>query len=1180
MRLKNVVIQGFKSFSDKAVVELQSGLTGIVGPNGCGKSNVVDAIRWVMGEQSPRSLRGSEMMDVLFGGTERRAPGGVAKVQMLLEREEESGPFQEIEVTRKLSRAGESQYFLNRARCRLRDVSELLMEARLGLRDYAIIEQGKIDRVLSLKPQERLQIFEEAAGVRRFHVQRERTEAKLAQALENLERVADIHAEVQRQCSRLGRQAAAAKRYLELAHELDRARTRLYLVRRERLELRRAEVEAELDALARSERELAAAAAELHAELASTEEALQIESRGRGRAETELRTAESALRAAETEHALLTESEPRLAEQQVATEGELQRLAERDAELCDALLATSAEEMELSERLEASGRGLASAQEELARRREEVQQGAEASAAARERFVGLHARHASATGERKRLEEAFERDERNHRRLAKSLQEVADEERRLAETRSDLERRHAVLGEQLAAADEESAVQQERHALAAGRVRSGRHELHELEKRIEGLSARRRTLEELVLAMEGVSDGPRAVVQWARARGERPSLLLQALDIPPDLEPALTAALGERLEAVVAPNLRWALEAIDTLGDELPPTGFAVRELLPETPFEAGSLPAAVRWLPGADPRLAALLAQYRLVPDREAALLALAGLEPGRIVVTERGETFEGTGLLTAGTARSRAGGALRRVQEARRLREQLAVDSARRDQLSADLAGAEQEMHAAETTLGELQARRRSLLAEQGRQGAEIERLGYAVERLELDRAAAEQQLAQLGAQLGAVREDIEALLAETRALEQGIAGAEEAERAAAERLEAARERVRCFEEDELLARRLEARSLGEQLKALAARAVELQQRRAETLSESERRRRELASGAERLAGMRSRIGELSARRAELAEGCAVLRLRLEEASERTEGAEKQVSGHRDRIEALHARRGGLLEAQGAARVRLAECRVGLDALGELRASLPAALPEALGEMEHLEPEQLEPVIAELERRQKGLGTLNFAAIEELDAARERFELLLSQKTDLERSVQDLQEAIVQLTRRAGSQFEDAFEAIRQNFRELFARVLEGGRADLVLLRSGAAPGVDIQAQPPGKRVRSLELLSGGEKALVTILLLVAMFLYRPSSFCILDEVDAPLDDVNNRRYVELLQQIARTTQVLVVTHSKRTIEACDTLYGVTMDEPGVSKLVSVRLHGRRGEAPELLQSFEQRG
>jgi chromosome segregation protein len=1182
MRLKSLVIQGFKSFADKVVLEFQPGVNGIVGPNGCGKSNVVDAIRWVMGEQSPRSLRGAEMMDVVFGGTERRPPVGFARVQMLLEPDENDGPgsaaeawagsldsHQEIEISRRLARNGESQYLLNRARCRLRDITELLLESRLGSREYSVIEQGKIDRLLSLRPAERLQVFEEAAGVRRFHLQRERTEAKLAHSLENLERAASVHAELEAQTRHLEQQAASARRYRDLGEALDRARVDLYVGRRERLRTTERIADSELSELLRTEDELGAALGTLQRDLRVAEAELMRHQNTRSGHEADLRSIESSLQSCRTEARVLAEAEPQLQAQIARAEVEQSRLGDRAAQLLEELARCSEDEMRLSEEIDRSGQDLSVAQAELERRRQQLSMRESEALSEQHKYVALHARHASATGERKRLEEALEREERLHQRVTKSLAELLDQERRLVEARSGLGRRLKTADEQLLGRKDQIRDLQERHSVASGRLRASQVELHGVEKRAEGLAARLRTLEELARALEGVGDGPRAVLQWAAARGEKAPLLLQCLDIPPDLESALTAALGDRLEAVVSPSLSWTHQAIDRIGADLCPTAFVVRDQLPAEPpvaAEPDSLLALVRWLRGSDPRLAAVLAHVRVAPDRATALQLLSSLAPGQVLVTGTGEAYDGAGLVSAGTQRSRAGLELRRVQEARRLTALLSDLSAQRQAIADRIRIHEEEVLAVAVQLESAEADRSAVQAVRAELAMEIERLEFQLERLYLDRTAMEQQLAHLASQLGSFRSTLEGLGAEIGRIEVTIADAESAERIRSDELAAARAAIQAFEQEELVSRRIESRSLRERLRGVTDRAVEVQRRAVEAGEERDRRDLEAGDGRARLETVRHRLSELRSLEESMARDREQIAAQMEEADTLCQVTSQALSGHRSSASDLDRHRQRLNSARAQLQIRLAESRASLEALESSRASLPERLLAEEPNLEQVPPEKdVETRIALLEQQQKDLGPLNFAAIEEFETCRQRLDFLSGQKLDLERSVQDLRQAIAQLTQRAATQFSEAFESIRTNFRSLFSQVLRGGTADLLLMASEHGPGVEIRAQPPGKKVRSIELLSGGEKALVTILVLVSMFLFRPSSFCILDEVDAPLDDLNNRRFVELLTTIARTTQVLVVTHSKHTIEACHALYGVTMDEPGVSKLVSVRLEAR---------------
>ncbi len=1187
MRLVKLTLQGFKSFADKAVLEFPPGITGIVGPNGCGKSNVVDAIRWVMGEQSPKSLRGTEMKELLFGGSERRSPTGRAKVDMLFERDDlEAGPT-EVEISRRLYRSGESHYSLNRTRCRLKDITDLLMDAGLYGAESAIVEQGKIDRILSLKPHERIRVFEEAAGVRIFHVQRKRSEAKLERTLQNLDRLGDIIEEVESQERRLARQARLARRYRGLSGELSSLKHRLYSIRRQGHEERRQLLDRKISVTAEARERARERLRETRDELARLEPQIGEAKREYRQQFDRSHKLELKLNETVTELQILTASKPDAEGQRKNAEAEVRRLCDSLALLGRQTEEVQREKAETFARLEAAEEELTVAQTEQEQLQRELADLAGTAEEARQSLIVHHGDHASATGEKRRLAESLLRD-RNRGEALRG--EAAGLEDQLKELEAKLER------QQREADDRNEALEHlrfeiedlEGQRLGIRENRAGeRQKLELLRRRQEALQATLATLHRLQKNLEGVSHGPRKILEWAgqeQTAGGRFFLLADFLSLPRELEAAVIAALGPMTEALVAPCLESAFKVVDLFGDTLGPTTFCVVDPLPhlespqprKTRFLRGNgskFELLADLLPGKEKisqLVRAVLGRCFVAQNREQALRFLEAACEGDRVVTLQGELFWRGRAFTTGSQRSEAGQRVTRNVEIQKLEGDLLEIDEREESLILRAQELDDSLRRLESALQDLEVLGKRHEREGQEAALELARGRAEADQLRLEADTRLQESLNLRRQLEAQSTELELLAGRCRQAEAEIARWERRCQQIDKELQKQRTALREFEEAELHAKNLEARALRERIRAHAARETELAYRAEQARKDLERRRRGSVEARERLRRVEKRIVDLRDLERELKGDHRSMEVRLGDGAAQLEELQGRATSLRHELAELADAEQETSRELAGFQIELADCKGALARLEELVAGLSPGPVESIditgAPTEEESPEALESTIVEVERKMRGLGQLNFAAIEEHDVCGKRLEFLRSQQADLESSVADLREAIASLAKRADETFRAAFDEIADTFSRLFEELLPGGQARIFLRdREPGVRGIEIEARPPGKKLRSLALLSGGEKALVTLVLLVAMIFRRPGSICVLDEVDAPLDEINNARFLELLRTLARRTQVLVVTHSKKTIEGCDTLFGITMDEPGVSGIVSVRLwHG----------------
>jgi chromosome segregation protein len=1201
LRIKSLQIHGFKSFVDKTVFGFQPGITAVVGPNGCGKSNVVDAMRWCMGEQSPRRLRGKGMEDVIFAGSEVRPAVSMAEVVLTFDNSGGTAPpafaaWSEIQVARRLYRSGESEYLLNKVPCRLRDVQDFFRDTGIGTKGYTIVEQGQIASIVSAKPDDRRTLIEEAAGIGKYKARRQEAERKLEATEQNLVRVSDVLAEIRRQINTIERQARKAARYKRLREAqrllelLQAGDDRRDLVAEGEASRRRVgERRAEVTALEMRVAERDVALEERRLALAERERALHQGDEALFQLRGQIKDLESRIAWETREREALADAAAERGEERARLAQRLHddeaRLAAARAELQGLESALAAQAAVLAE-AEAAARAAAETQRSL-----EVERDAGSAA-----LVDLLTR--IARGE-DRIAALEDRREEMHRRLrgADEVLEVqqseaaraAGEERALEEgLRNLLAERDRLMGALRDALDA-----QRRSTEAA---REGAERLRASRELRETRRARLGSLRELLERREDLGAAARHLLERGEAELGIRALVRDVLGVDRELEAAVGAVLSERADALVMETPGGALQAIERLREAGAGRGAFVVELPPEASH--GIVPLGepllerVRVRAGFEGVARALLAGVQLVGDlREVWGVYGAGRIPATFV-TPRGDLLSPDGVVRGG---GEAAGE-RVFARTRELRE-----------LEAEVARLDDEVAACEAGL-------RGSEAASIRAADELENLRNRYHTAALAVASREKDLERTRERvkaLGQAREDRSAeraaLLSEVE--DSGLARA----RLDAELRELRRERIeRQRAQDALLLRLGSAgRELVRLEAALAERRVEHGGRaeRCAELREAAARAEAAVVEARQWIERREReIAEAHARRevlaASLAQAEASLGERLrEEESARASTAEKRTLFEADaealraveaEVRELRGREGALREAQAQAELALREQELRLEHLDAairerwnvelatwtppspeaLAASAPAAAEDgedaeavALAARDVLALSRAErgERIEAVRRQLEALGEVNLGAIEEHEELGERFRFLTEQKTDLETSVASLRDAIARINRTSRKRFRETFDAVNERFQQNFPRLFRGGKASLVLTETEDVleAGVDIAAQPPGKRLQNVNLLSGGEKTLTAIALLISLFQVRPSPFFLLDEVDAALDDANVGRFNEIVREMAKESQFLLITHNKSTIEIADVLYGVTMEEKGVSKLVAVEVH-----------------
>jgi chromosome segregation protein len=1228
MRLKAVEIIGFKSFVDRTVFSFEDAICGIVGPNGCGKSNVVDAIKWAMGEQSAKQMRGRAMEDVIFAGSEARRPIGMAQVSLTFGNEDGRAPapysqYAEIQITRRLYRSGESEYLINKTPVRLKDVVELFMDTGVGKRAYSIIEQGQIGRIINSKPEERRVLIEEAAGITKYKSRKDEALRKVVSTQQDLVRVSDTIAEIKRNLNSLNRAAKKAERYKRYKEELRAIDLVLGALDYRAYRTRLGEVETELAGL-REEAERAAG--ELSAGEADRER-LQLDAlayeKEVGVRQEELHRLDARVQELESRLALLARDVEnlRLRREQHAAE-----------------IAAHEEALAVSGREIDEGRaGLADFEERLAREEADVAEKAAALAGVRERHDALAGSIegekgalidvlTEIAGTRQALDSLAGRREEIGYRISRAVEESASLAARIETLDADREGMAAATAE----------VERERLALEEQRDERRRkaEELREenrakkrrYDETRDLLAARRARLgglREMVHNLEGFGKGVRNVL---RPEQERPAVdgvrgvLADYLRVDPRYETALEAVLGERLQTVVVEGPEHGLLAIEYLKERSEGRGgfLPLAAAHAETPasaiFPGTALAAAIAPMselvacpePVA-PVVRNLLADVLVVDTLDAAIDIHKANGYRGALVTLDGEVLESGGFMSGGSPESLQSGILQKRREVRELEQEV-------ERLTAENADSEDAFLKGEGLLVAVEKRLLSLDEEIRRAEVALLNRRTAIERTDDEIARCRADVVRLAAEEAACRAEEES---RAKAAEDGnarIARLDEARARLAESVAAAEARAKDLsQEREDLTRLVTEARIGiagyrekcgglRQAIAQMERSVEQTQALIAMRREAiERCGEDLEKLAAEDAEVRGEIAAKVADRAEKADALTAVR-------DAHEGIRAQVRDVERAVREARARLDTLREGEHRADLTLQELRMkqdhltqevreryaielaerfeeflqgvlpreeipvveggeaeGDDAEGAVAeaAETPALPPSIDPRSEGFDPITLKERQAFLRGKIEAMGEVNPGAIEEFHAQKERFEFYTRQRADLDEAIDKLKQAIARINQASRRRFEETFAAVNAKFTEVVPLLFQGGSGELRLVGEGDVLelGLDIVIRPAGKRLQSMSLLSGGEKALAAIALIFSIFLHKPSPFALLDEVDAPLDDQNILRFTRLVEEMSRQTQFLIITHNKHSMEIAGTLYGVTMEEPGVSKLVAVR-------------------
>jgi chromosome segregation protein len=1188
LRIRKLEIVGFKSFKDRTVIHFDAGITGVVGPNGCGKSNIVDALVWVMGEQSAKHLRGSSMEDVIFGGAEGYAPAGLAEVTLTLEND--GGPFPakfanftEISVTRRLHRSGESEYLINREQSRLRDIQEIFMDTGAGSKGFSIIEQGAIGKIITAKPEERRTLIEEAAGITKFKARKRESQRKLVATDQNLVRLNDIIGEQKRQLDSLQRQAKRAERYRELKtkiedldlwlssvkysglHEEYEESNKTFEEAKEAEAIARAELE-QMDSGSEQQRlsvlEKEKAVEEVQTRHGEATEKVQNKEKEIQKLEFEVEQGRrSAVMQGDVQAEALTRKDA-LQEDHDKLSGEL-KAAEEEFEKIDGTYQEKKQEFDRAQHL------VANFDQELAEKRQ-------ALTSAGERVTQI----------KSGIEAQSLREEDLTVRLGEEKELLMELEKAASETSKNCEELSTELeGEQqlqLSLMGDVESFEQNRDQLLTKQTEL-KTQVEEFKDNLNVVASRLYGLENLHASFEGFEEGVKNVMLWQKKQKEVHAdgsvsefvPVADVVEVPPEYEMAMEAALGNGLQMLISDSSNQALQAVDylktegsgrssfyaldensaTRSDIQQPQGEGVRGALKEIISTPDKYKQAVT----------VLLDKVAIVENIRAALRMRPNY-PGWTFVTMEGDTLTADGVITGGASDSAESGVLKRRREMKELSQQkdewagkLSLAQVSLQKIDEQLERMQKDLEDAKTKKNE----REIALAEKKRDLQNSQREKENAQRA-LDKQI--QEVDELESSLLTTQEKITEFNRELEELENSKVVLErEIEDLAVEHNQARdgfdqlRETAQSLQV-ESASRKQEVEGLRRQFEMVDSSLADVKQQLDRMEDEAVRNSEALTDNQESLEQAKIDLNALMDQAQVTEKELSEIKNEYEKVAADIREIEEKSSDKRRLANELQAK---MNEAQlKAEQAKMKETYL-VDQMAE---KYMVKLAEIYTEYKDREgnTEEAESELEEYREKIKRIGEVNLSAISEYDDLIGRYEFLVGQRDDLVASKEQLRKVIERINRICSKRFKETFEAVNERFSAVFPVLFDGGQSNLILVdnEDRSEMGIDIMARPPGKKLQNVSLLSGGEKALTAVALVFAIFLVKPSPYCLLDEVDAPLDDANVKRFNDLVREMAKRSQIILVTHNKYTMEINEKLYGVTMQESGVSKMVSVSL------------------
>ena len=1185
MFLKSLDIYGFKSFADKAELRFTKGITAIVGPNGSGKSNVGDAVRWVLGEQSAKQLRGGKMEDIIFGGTQTRKKLSFCEVTLLFDNTDRELPidYSEVAITRRLYRSGESEYYINKNACRLKDVIELFLDTGIGKEGYSIIGQGKIDNILSNKTEERRAVFEEAAGIMKYKTKKLEAERRLERTRDNLSRLGDILNELGSRLEPLKEQSDKAQQYLLLREKLRELEVNFYLYQHGISERKKEEIRAGMQSIEGEQEEKTRLAGELNAQLSQTESRISGLEEDLAQARASILSLTAAIEKESGECLLFNERAENLIKDSQRLEAELQNAAASQNALNQAAHGDSQALEELRAKITIQTRELAEEEEQLKKFNARLaSESAELEAEKNKILSALNnlsdvksnisryeTMRQNIFQRNQRAEERFKALERERRNIVEAINAQKEAAAALEEKKRQIEALKGKNAEQLKQLIIEINKTQEEYNQASNRLQSANSRLNMLTEMKNDYEGYQQSVKQLLKRCAGQSQIQKHIC----------GVLAQLINVPKEYERALEAALGGALQNIVTPTEEDAKALIEYLRANnlgratfLPVSAIKGKFLSPQEQASlrecAGCRGTASQLIKCPDEYreiINNLLGRTAVCEDMDSAIgLARRNRHSFRIV-TLKGDILNAGGSMTGGSSQSRLTSLLGRTREidetaqtvqglktqCARAKDRLSELGREQKELQDQLSELERELHQADILSTRDTERLDKLNGDMSQNQAETDALLLEGEQLKETLDELEKNISQINSMQGG--------------LEQNSVQAQEALTA---------------KQTEYNKQLIERDRLSETLTSKKIRLAELEKELSAALSGLNRTQSEIKRTDELKARLEK---EITARAAQLED----INTQSVQAGREVEKKKAALEREQERANAMDKARQELLEASKELQRKIKDLEQDALIASERRHKLELSLQKVDSDITVMEQriwdeyeltyagaEELrqegfkvtgaQTEISRLRRAISQLGSVNVNAIEEYVSSKERFESLTAQNEDLLKAEKDLNRIIEDVTKRMEAQFKEQFAVINGYFGQTFKELFGGGRAELRLENSQdiLGSGIEIVAQPPGKALQLLSLLSGGERALTAIAILFAMLKLKPTPFCILDEIEAALDEANVYNFASYLRQFAEKTQFIVITHRKPTMEEADALYGVAMEEKGISKMVSVQL------------------
>lgn len=1187
MYLKRLEIKGFKSFADKIELDFGTGITAVVGPNGSGKSNIADAVRWVLGEQSAKALRGSRMEDVIFAGTENRKALGFAEVSITLDNRDNLLPidYSEVMVTRRVYRSGESEYYLNRTGCRLKDIVELFMDTGIGKEGYSIIGQGRIDEILSSKAEDRRRVFEEAAGIVKYKTRKEEAEKKLEKTRENLVRLEDILEELQRQMDPLYRQSEIAKKYIKLKESLKELELNILVRNIEKLNAKKEQLTQQLKEYQRAVYDKNNVAASLESalnslknrvrqldeELKETRERLYSTLNYIEKKEGDIKVVKQKIESIKGSNDIHRREISKLYGEIERLEGEKEEKEKTILSLKEAIEDKRRLLDAFQNNLDSIGIQVGEEEGEIEELKSQIIDNLNSISEYNSRVNSLKVLNDSILKRKQQVLEEIQQVEEYTKTAGRDIESLKSKLNEMDRQLQQLGDRRNSLRKALDEVRDRKQRMQQQCNVANNKLKSALSKLQvlqEMEKGYEGYSRSVKSLLEACSRNTHLSQGIIGTVA-------------RLIEVPEDLERAIEVALGYSLQHIVTRTEEDAKKAIDYLKSrELGRATFLPISSVKPRRLDKKELKVLnMKGCIGIASRLVKCPDNVRNVIDNLLGRIVIVdtldnGIAMARAfrysfrIVTLEGDVLSPGGAISGGSSLSKEIGLLQRKREIERLSKAVSV---------------------LERSCIEHEIKREQAVAEEKEIEEKLERLQESIHNVELDKTGVVQSVQSMEKdvyqyrekllQLNREKEDLESdyldTLSSINGLYKKIKEIEDQNKAKQERIKLLQKTSNERKQDrenilqQITTQRVEIARLGQKLE-------DLQEGLRETLQAIQKHRQsileregEIQLNKNNIQQLENQISVLKQEIERMVEGKnrdnqEIIKLQQLKTScyqriEEKEDAVKEIRNEVSRIEEKYHR----------AEVQLTRAEVELNNLHDrMWQEYEITFIEAMDYKKDIDDlKKAEQEVSVLKNKIKSLGNVNVNAIEEYERLKERYDFLVAQKEDLVNARNSLTKVIQELVASMKKQFSEQFKVINQKFSQVFSELFGGGKAQLVLTDEDNVleSGVDIVAQPPGKKLQHLSLLSGGERALTAIALLFAILMVKPTPFCILDEIEAALDDANVERFASFLKKLSRDTQFIIITHRRGTMEAADALYGVTMEEKGISKLVSVKLEDK---------------